>query len=467
MPELITNKELKVDFEKIKSGIFLDCICISLLISLSPLKILGYGIPLILLCYVLIRLLSKALHKNLTTGILVIAGVLTFYLAKSYYLNYDFNLLGAVLSGLTYGSFFFVLVFPKFTVKSDAVETHRINRVLLIVFIFETAIALLQVGFFMLISSSSLDESAGDVVQGTINPFSFLGSSVGFNNQVFTINYIFILVYLIPFLLKTGKRYLIGLGVVVILLASVLHVLLSFVIAMSVCFALIGLIRFRKQLMRYIVIAIACVGVLFVTQPKNFSLFSFYLNMLGSGQSPKVFVIANSVFLLPEEYPDAVYLGLGPGQYTSRASLITTGKYFGDFANPTKLPFVGSSTASKAFNDYVFDIWEAYATNVEEYGNSTMSRPFFSILTIVMEFGIFAVLLLLFLVFRGINRIKKRCLLLFEEKEYEYAYFAFLSMTSILFVFFLAFFENYLESSASICSGLLLVRYFGSIKKAV
>ena len=80
--------------------------------------------------------------------------------------------------------------------------------------------------------------------------------------------------------------------------------------------------------------------------------------------------------------------GLGPGQYTSRASLISSGRYFGEFENPVKLPFLDASTASKAFNDYIFDIWEVYATNVEIYGNSTMSRPFFSILSLVIEFGL-------------------------------------------------------------------------------
>jgi len=335
---------------------------------------------------------------------------------------------------------------------------------LYVILLIETVVAIVQLALFIIINETSLDESTGDIIQGTINPFSFISDEVGFNNQVFTINYIFLLLYEIPYLLKTKRKYLIVIGILVILLASVLHVVFSFALALLTSFLLIGIIKFRKQLFRFFLACVFIIGMLFITQPKNFSLIGYYSNSIVSLESPKVIVIANTIAFLPEEYPDALLFGLGPGQYTSRASLISSGRYFGEFENPVKLPFLDASTASKAFNDYIFDIWEVYATNVEIYGNSTMSRPFFSILSMVIEFGLIFSLVILILLFRYIGKIRKRYLVANLEEKKTLAYYHFANMVSVLFIFYLAFFENYLESSASICSGLLLIKYFNNIK---
>jgi hypothetical protein len=365
---------------------------------------------------------------------------------------------------MTYGSIIFVLVYPKFISENDSPQTNKLQKFLYVVLLIETIFAIVQLTLFTLLNAASLDESTGDIIQGTINPLSFINENVGFNNQVFTINYLFLMIYEIPYLLKTKRKYLIVIGILVVILASVLHVVFSFALALFTSFLFIGLIKFRKQLFRFFLAGAFVAGLIFVTQPKNFSLISYYSNSLMSLESPKVLVIANSVSLLPQEYPDALLYGLGPGQYTSRASLISSGRYFGEFDNPVRIPFLDASTASKAFNDYIFDIWEVYATNIEQYGNSTMSRPFFSILSLLIEFGLIIFVLMLILLFRYLSKIRKRYLQANLGENKTLAYYHFVNMVSVLFIFYLAFFENYLESSASICSGLLLLKYFSNIK---
>jgi hypothetical protein len=452
-----------IEFDKQKANILLQCLVFTLLASLSPFKILSYFLPILLLVFTLIRLFSRSFHKNLLFAVVIFSGIILFYFFKSFFLHYNFSLASAFLSLLTYGSIIFILVYPRFRVNYNSSITSRLNKFVYVVFVVETAIALLQIVVFLFMTGASLDLSSGDVIQGSINPFSFISNTVGFNNQVFTINYIFLLAYLIPYLRSKNQKVLIFLGAVVIILASVLHVIFSFILALVTCFLLVGVIKSRKQIVRFLFLGSFVTAFLYITQPRNFFLFRSYYGSLVSLESPKTLIIANTIAFLPQEYPDALVLGLGPGQYTSRASLISSGHYFGEFQNPTKLPFLSHSLTSNAFNDYVFDIWESYATDTDRFGNSTMSRPFFSILSLISEFGIIFFLAMIIILFRGIVKIRKRYWQLRKEKKKISAYYSFINIVSILFLFYLSFFENYLESSASICAGLLLIKYFNSL----
>lgn len=364
-------------FEKQKSRKLAQCILLAFAIALSPIKLLGYLIPLVLLFFLLVSLLSRSFHRRLLVAALAVAGVISFYYAKNSFAGYELKIVPALLAVLTYGSIIFVVVFPRCNLIYRSVYTERFEQLLYLVFKIETYVAVFQMIAFLLINGFSLDESTGDIIQGTINPVSFIVESVGFNNQVFSINYIFLIIYLIPWMFRNHKRHMLIVGGVVVLLASVLHVMVSFLLAVSVSFFLAGIIRFRRQIISVLLAFLFFILLLFSTQPKNFSLFSFYFDSISGLTSPKSLIVANTFLRLPDDYPDALICGLGPGQYTSRASLISSGRYFGDFENPMGGQLGDSRFSSKAFIDYVFDTWEAYATNVEEYGNSTMSRPFF------------------------------------------------------------------------------------------
>lgn len=455
----------RVDLNEMKGRVLLQSFVLALFISLSPIKLLSYFLPVLLLVFVVFSLPSKALFKNLLVTFFICGSGFLFYFLKSVFLGHDFSLVGAFLSLLTYGSLIFILLYPTFSIQHDSAIFKSLNKILYAAFVVETVVALLQVILFIVIHMTSLDGATGDIVQGTINPLSFINESVGFNNQVFTINYIFLLIYLMPYLKATKRQYMLAVGAVVILIASVLHVVFSFLLGLLTCFFLIGLIRYRKQVIKFLVLGSALTTLLFVTQPKNFSLFSFYYNNIVSLESPKSLILINTLAFLPEKYPDALLFGLGPGQYTSRASLMTTGHYFGEFENPTKLPLLDGSFTSEAFKSYVYDIWASYATNVEQYGNSTMSRPFFSILSVLIEFGFIVFVVIVAILIRQTFKMRKQYLIVSKEKKKLEAYYSFVNIVSILSLFYLAFFENYLESSASICTGLLLIKFFQGFKQ--
>lgn len=84
----------------------------------------------------------------------------------------------------------------------------------------------------------------------------------------------------------------------------------------------------------------------------------------------------------------------------------------------------------------------------------------------MVEFGaIGAGILLIWLLYLVVVH-RKNFLKLYSVRELDLSYFSFAGMTTILFVFFLCFFENYLESSASIAPGLLLYVYFSRSLRA-
>src|SRR5690242_11656763 len=92
-----------IEFNKVKGSILLYCLFISLIISLSPFKILSYCIPPLLLAFVLLQLFSKTFYRKLFISIFVCFGIILFYYSKSRVLNHDFSPTSAFLSLLTYG----------------------------------------------------------------------------------------------------------------------------------------------------------------------------------------------------------------------------------------------------------------------------------------------------------------------------------------------------------------------------
>ncbi|MCB0410749.1 MAG: hypothetical protein KDD29_11060, partial [Flavobacteriales bacterium] len=300
----------------------------------------------------------------------------------------------------------------------------------------------------------------GDVVQGTLSPLSFIMPSGNFNNQIYSSNLIILILFYLPYVITNRKGILIvGLGVLAVLLASVMHQVIAFILSLIIT-SLLFSASFLKLNLTKLLIAIGVVlsGLLFAfLQPKNVELISFYAEKITSNNSPKSNVTIESLTMLPEEYPQIYFVGLGPGQYCSRAGLIGTGKYFGDFKNPKPLPFL-SKNITPALDKYVYKKWEEVATNVPKYGNSTMSRPFYSALSIVVEFGFILSSLMFYYILKKYFKLKKHYKYEYRNGNKRIAYVFMASAILILYYISLSFFENYIEVSQVIFCGLLLFK---------
>lgn len=149
----------------------------------------------------------------------------------------------------------------------------------------------------------------------------------------------------------------------------------------------------------------------------------------------KIDTYKNTFYDMANEYPLEYIIGTGPGNYSSRSALTTTGKYIGAY--------------SKIFDTDISEYTSKYILNqynhVLENKLGSMDTPYSSIITLKGEFGLIGFVLFIYLficIYKKSNHIQKLVLLFF---------------VTTLFV------ENYIEF-AKVVSCMLLSYYYLSNK---
>jgi hypothetical protein len=89
-----------------------------------------------------------------------------------------------------------------------------------------------------------------------------------------------------------------------------------------------------------------------------------------------------------------------------------------------------------------------------------MSRPFYSVLSILIEFGFVVFGLILVLVLKIILRLKRIYVTGIKENDKLKAFYALACAVTISHIFIIGFFENYLEVAHAVLAGILLLKYF-------
>lgn len=428
------------------------------LIMWMPIKVVAYVVPYFSVLFFFLH--SK--DKNTLRRFIKYFSLACFIIVISYLLRNNFILHSGFLTLLTYSSFICLLIFPVISVSIKEVEEYIpfIGNVILI----ESIVGIIQIFFGMIVRQATLDSDTGDVVQGTILLNSFLldKDEMGFGNQVFTINLLLLLLFYFPFVKNNLRRvFILLLGFSSVLLASVLHLVGCFLVSILIILLLFNRKIFNKGLLLVMVVFAAFVGITYYFQPDNFSLIEKYLNDYLQGNSPKVLASAEAIILMPNDYPNVPYIGLGPGQFSSRAGLIGTGQYFGSFNAPKPIPFMPQAI-SPAFEKYGYELW-AYVNRTNGNETSTMSRTFYSLLSIYTEFGLLIFVVLLIILLRYILKLRKEMLALVKDNSQKRIIFV--SGVFAVFLLLISFFENYLESPQAIFSSLLFTKLINSIKK--
>jgi len=429
----------------------------SLIIGWLPFKLMAYIAPFLFVLWFILRSRSGSTLIRTVLIVLIFLFFLFFYSVLYSFSSEKFIIQNAFLSFLTYGSFLIFLVLPNKVGNPKSISKYF--RLIKLVILVESFLGIVQVVLFTLTAGVNFDLSTGDVVQGSLNPLSFLNPGGNFNNQIYTCNLIMLLIFYVPYAISNKRNlWVCFIGVVAILLASVWHLLIAIVLAMAIIFFFFKrtYIVYSKKFVLAGLFSLCIFSLTIIIQPKNFSLISHYYSKIQNFESPKAIVAHSSLTQLPKEYPFVFIVGLGPGQYESRAGLIGTGKYFGDFSNPTKLPVL-VARSSKAFDQYIYPKWYEVATNPDQYGNSTMSRPFFSMLSIIIEFGFLFFVLLIVLVGIEIFGLRKIGL---SSSNLLGRFYSFSCAIVIVFLAIISLFENYLEVAHAIFVGLLLLKYF-------
>ncbi|MGB3778651.1 MAG: hypothetical protein WA960_09865 [Tunicatimonas sp.] len=440
---------------------FFETFVIGLILVLLPSRSLGYIVPFVCLAWYMIRSYSGSVFKK-TVLLTVVFGLLVAFYRLFYesLVGIDYLVSNSFISFITYGSFVFILL-VRGSFFSAEYPYQKYASVLSFTVLIQGAIGIFQ--FFVVTLTGRFAILPGDAVQGTIGLFAFINENAGFGNQMFAINMVFFLVVLAPYALIHRKGLLsILVGLFSLMLAGVLHVFIGLLFSL-----LVILFFFRRNLLfsnlGRLVLAAALVGLLIVPLglvfPGIFRTAQVYIALYQDQDSPKFQSLQRGIGDMPKKYPYVYLIGLGPGQFTSRAGLISSGKYLDQRIG------LLSNTVSKPLKEYALNIWRAYSSNDDRFGNSSMHRPYFSLLSLFTEFGLIGLLILLGLIISWIVKMRRVYLNCRKRGDHLSAYLAFSVGLLLIFLIAISFFDNYLETTQAIFPGLMLLSaFYGSLR---
>lgn len=418
---------------------------IALVICLSPFKGLAYAAPLICGVWFLSKSGDDSARRKAGYGLaLAVAVVIAYWI-----LRHEYSLVGGLLAIVTYSTFLFLAIIPTKSLANEKL-LDRMTTLVARILVCEALIGIVQavVGAR---EGGGFDLGNGDVVQGTIH-LSFVADGA-FSNPIYAANMVFFLLVLVPVLIakKRPVTWPLLLGIIAFVLASVIHMILF--LAVGLVFSLLW---FRPPLPRTVhrfrLASVALLGPLIaiIALSANLSTLNYQAGLFATGGLPKGVMVYRAVYEMPQEYPAMPLIGLGPGQFSSRASLISTGLYFGGLEDPKSVPLIRGHL-SPALSDYLLDLW-VDSSNVSAYGGSSSAKPFFSWMSVYTEFGTPALIAIFIYCLVLLKRMKA------HAQSPQQKWLAVSSGAAICFLLELGFQENYWEVPQAILIGLMLVQ---------
>jgi hypothetical protein len=412
-----------------------------LLACWSPLKWLPYVAPLAAIIWMGAAAGGRIIWLRLLQWTLGwVVWILAFGTFKA-----DFTWHSAFIALVTYSTFAFVWIVPASMLGGRAL-VGRLARLTCGVVLFEALFGIVQVlaGYR---ANGTFDLDTGDWVQGTIYPH--LDSSHAFANPMFAANMAFMLLAVAPMVMREKRwRLTFAVGAVSLVLASVMHVL--FLLAASLLFAAAFYRpKLERRTSRAVMLGL-CVslpvlaGVLLRT---NIWTLSVITEETVSVQTPRSKITMEAFADLPAEYPAMPLIGLGPGQFSSRAALIGTGLYFGGL-NPKEIPLMPQGS-SRAFQDYLERLWLDAIAN-PFYGST--QQPVYSWLSVYTEFGGIVFILLAIGIAAVLLKLKR------AARTASARMIAASTGSGIVLLALLGVQENYWETPQAILIGAMLLK---------
>ncbi len=263
----------------------------------------------------------------------------------------EFLIANYLLALVTYSAVLPLVVMDTRTLASTKLYSRTV-RVIVVMLAVEGTVGIVQ-AVHGAIETGSFGGANGDYVAGTIHPY--LTAELAFSNPVFAVNMTIMLVatLALPEFARGRLRALV-LGAIALVLASVVHVLVFLVIAVVFAVATTRRTgRTAKRRLGTLMVAGALVA--------GFGYFALSDNLAGISRVgaqaidleavdiPRAILLSRVATELPEDAPVQPYIGLGPGQFSSRASLIASGLYLGGPDSPRPVPLLSSqATGSRA-----------------------------------------------------------------------------------------------------------------------
>ncbi|NWF79024.1 MAG: hypothetical protein HXY37_03125 [Chloroflexi bacterium] len=430
---------------------FVHVFVLTLAICFSPLKAMAFVAPFVfiagLIFYARISLINHLLKYAM--ALLSFVGISVIY----FLLMPEVDLFNALLFLVTAGSFL-VLLYDLRSIATVAL-LRRISIVALIFVLIESLLGIGQ-GMIGFLRNGRFDIGSGDIVRGTIDPLATAPPAA--SNVMFAILLSTLLILLFgtsPARLSPVRLAVLGIGLVAWVLASVMHTLFFFSIATVVSLILMVRLvwtvrwaRWRSSGFLALAGILICGGLFaFALLPNNLQLTPYLLRLTfefgTDSPSEKTRATYNTLFLLPQEAPLQPLIGLGPGQYSSRASLIRSGQYLSGGRLP--LPNHVHPLAER----YILSEWYSFLIN-RPNGGSTFF-PFYSWLSTYGEFGWMGVAGVVTLILLALRTFRRARSVEFPRLH--------LAMTILLlYVALLGVQDNYWEIAQAIFPAFLILR---------
>jgi len=415
----------------------------------SPYKYLPYLVPFVALGIVIWMVPYRSILRNLLLLIAIWIG----WIGIGALLNPDFIFQNALLAVMTYNSFYIPLVIPARYLAGETLY-RCMAKILLVITIIEASIGFIQ-AIYGYTQKGSFDLENGDFVEGTID--LALAQSPGFETPMFATNMAFSLLAMMPMILVYKKKSWtipILFGAAVLVLASVVHVLIYLFAAIVVALIIFRPITLKHRrvglsLLIFGLLIAFLIGLTSVLLPTNLNRVTLQFERAIQLGNPKVILLQRLFTVAPQEYPWLPTMGIGPGQFSSRASLIGSGYYYGGIENPITLPLL-KPAVSKSLDLYVLDLWMRIL-NWPGTAGSTM-KPWASWLSIFSEAGAAGVIAVIF-VFTGTLWIARK-----SAKSWSKRVIGFSFGAGVILLFLLGMQENYWETTQAILIGCLSLK---------
>ena len=415
----------------------------ALLLCWCPWKAAAYAAPaLCMSCVIVVGRSAVAFRRllvlTLTTAALILGHAL---------FNPTFVLSSSLVAVATYMGLWVLWVLPGKDLENPRLLDRMTNATCVMVLL-QSAVGIVQ-GIYGYVSAGSFDGANGDIVQGTI--FPFLRGDGAFANPMYGASMSLMALSLVPG--TYGKRryaLAVGLGAVALVLASVLHQLTYMALALGLAY-LWARPRLRISRATALLLSVSGVSVLLTLAllPGNLATFADIINQFLEGHSPRSAIVDRVIYDMPENYPYMPVVGVGPGQFSSRAALMNTGFYFGSPLAPKDFSPVLRNAVPEPMRESLLPLWLRSSGN-KYYGSS--QRPYFGWLSVYTEFGGLGTLFAVAVIGLALWRLPRRAKGLYA------GLLSFSCAGMILFVALIALQENYWEVPQAVLPGLLLVK---------
>lgn len=433
----MTAREIMTENSEAKAlyRAFLVCLIV---VSL-PIKNAAYVAPALYLAVLWLHGEYQVLRRVfiICTAVLLIS---SFAVLWDHLAGRTVNFPGLLLGLMTYAAMFVVLC-ETFGRTIDEAEYGKYAKICVWFILVQSAIGLFQYAA----------TRNSDAVCGTFGLLDGFKPSVTIAQVYFTFTILGMILFIVPVANNWPARLAIVAGALTCVVAQSGHQLIFFVIALVVC----GLARLSHfgTVLRSVAAAALLSWLILELAPDTLTLArDWYTKVTDSDDSPKRLVYEGALSILQD--PKNLLIGTGLGQYCSRAALIASDEYL-----YVKLP--GFLTGKSDYFDAYVDPGVVLFFQIGE--GSAISKPYMSLLSVPVEFGLLLTVGLLAVICRCVIW----CARVMSGHGDEVRWIGFSMMVGILFFVLCCFIENYAEFSQAIFLPFILYVVAGSRVRTV